>query len=270
MHVIAVLATYNEARFIDTCIRHLNDNGVEVYLMDNESTDGTPDMARCYLGHGVIGIETLPRSGHFALREQLARKEELYATLNADWFMHVDADEIHVARPSHLTLNMAFAAAEKEGYNAVNFIEYAFVPVQEHPDHDHPRFTETMRWYYPYLPAFPHRLNAWKKTDNPVELNWSGGHVVRFAGLKMYPNSFVMRHYIFLGQEHARQKYEGKRYVSDELVDGWFGGAKGWRNRFTTDALQFPSKNELREYISDDLLDASEPRTEHFLHSQMP
>lgn len=270
MRVIAVLATYNEARFIDTCIQHLNANGVEVYLMDNESTDGTPEMARHYLGHGIVGIETLPRSGHFALREQLKRKEELYMTLDADWFMHVDADEIHVARPGKLTLNEAFSVAQGEGYNAVNFMEYTFVPVHEHPDHDNPQFLETMRWYYPFLPEFPHRLNAWKKTSHPVELAWSGGHVVRFAGLNMYPHSFVMRHYIFLGPEHAREKYEGKRYVPDELNNGWFGGEKGWRNRFITNALQFPSKNQLREYINDDLLDAGEPRTEHFLHTQMP
>ena len=269
MRVIAVLATYNEARYIDGCIRHLNDNGVEVYLLDNESTDGTLDMARKYLHHGVNAIETLPRAGHFALREQLRRKEEIYSRLDADWFMHVDADEIHVARPSTLSLNEAFAAVENEGYNAVNFIEYTFIPVQESPEHDHADFQKTMRWYYPFLPICPHRLNAWKKTDARAELGWSGGHLVRFPGLRMYPESFVMRHYLFLGRAHAQEKYGVKRYAPDELADGWFGGQQGWRNRFSTDILEFPSKNSLREFQGDDALDASDPRTVHFMTEQM-
>ncbi len=268
MRVIAILATYNEARYVEGCIRHLNANGVEVYLIDNESTDGTPDLARRHLGHGVVAIESLARPGHFALREQLRRKEELYATLEADWFMHVDADEIHVARPSRLTLAEAYAAVQAEGCNAVNFIEYVFVPVREHPEHDHPRFQETMRWYYPYLPSFPHRLNAWKNVAGPVELGWSGGHVVRFPGLKMYPASFVMRHYLFLGPAHAREKYEGKRYAPDEIADGWFGGREGWRYRFAAGAMRLPSKSELREYAGDDLLDAAGPRTTHFMDFQ--
>jgi glycosyltransferase involved in cell wall biosynthesis len=269
MRVIAVLATYNEASYLDACVSHLNANGVEVYLLDNESTDGTPDLARRYLGHGVIDIDTFPRAGHFALREQLRRKEELYATLKADWFMHVDADEIHVARPMEMTLAEAYAKVEAEGYNAVNFMEYTFIPVREHPDHEPAHFRETMRWYYPFLPSFPHRLNAWKKTDARAELEWSGGHVVRFPGLKMWPTSFVMRHYLFMSTEHARRKYEGKRYAPDELRDGWFGGESAWRNRFTTRTLQFPSKNELREFVNDNLLDASNPRTAHFLDVTM-
>jgi hypothetical protein len=36
------------------------------------------------------------------------------------------------------------------GYNAVDFSELAFVPTRESPDHDHPDYRRTMRWYYAF------------------------------------------------------------------------------------------------------------------------
>ena len=56
------------------------------------------------------------------------------------------------------------------------------MPTIEAPDHDHPRFQETMRHYYPYSPGRPDRLNAWKRQDARVDLAASGGHQVSFPG----------------------------------------------------------------------------------------
>src|SRR5690349_980679 len=95
MRVIALLAVYNEARFIRGCLEHLLAENVAVYVLDNDSTDGTAAIVREYLRRGVLAIERLPRDGVFSLTAQLRRKEQLAATLDADWFMHVDADEVH-------------------------------------------------------------------------------------------------------------------------------------------------------------------------------
>lgn len=166
MYVVAILATYNEARFITGCIEHLRAQGVDVYLIDNESTDATLEIAERYLGCGVIGIETMPRAGASDLHARLARKEELAETLDADWIMHVDADEFHIAARPRRSLVQAFTEAEEAGFNAVNFLEFTFVPTLERPDHDHPYFARTMRSYYAFLPVFPHRLNAWRCQEN--------------------------------------------------------------------------------------------------------
>ena len=118
-----------------------------------------------FLGRGLVGIETLPRSGFFSLRQQLARKEALAATLDADWFLHVDADQIVLPARSTQLLAQALAEVDARGYNAVNFRQFAFVPTLEAPDHDHPDYLRTMRWYYPCEPSFPHSLRAWKRQD---------------------------------------------------------------------------------------------------------
>ncbi|HDH04201.1 MAG TPA: glycosyltransferase family 2 protein [Nitrospirae bacterium] len=261
MRVIAILATYNEERFIAVCMEHLFQQGVEVYLIDNCSTDKTVMIAKRYLNRGLIGIENLPRDGIYKWEPILERKEQLAATLDADWFIHADADEIRLPLRSGMTLKEAFGIVEKEGYNAVNFMEFTFVPTQESPDHDHPFFQKTMRWYYPFQPSFPHRLNAWKRQPGPVELAWSGGHVVRFADLLMYPKSFPMRHYLFLSLDHAIRKFVKRGYDPSELEKGWHG----WRARLKPESVKLPIQSELQTYLSDDELDPSNPRTRHYL-----
>jgi glycosyltransferase involved in cell wall biosynthesis len=261
MRIVAILATYNEERFIGACLENLFRQGVEVYLCDNESTDQTVPIAESYQGRGLIGIETIPRVGVFNLRQQLERKERLAVTLEADWFMHVDADEIHLPPRSDRTLAQAFTEVEAQGYNAVNFNEFTFIPTRESPDHDHPNFQETMRWYYPFLPSYPHLLRAWKRQPVPVEQAWSGGHQVRFPGLRMVPQSFTMRHYLFLSVPHAIRKYVNKSYDPAEVEGGWHG----WRTKLKPEMIELPAQSELRTYVSDDQLDPSNPRTQHYL-----
>src|SRR5690606_41433463 len=52
--VIAVIATYNEEDVIDACLRHLRDQGVSAYLIDDGSTDDTVRIAEAHLGRGLI------------------------------------------------------------------------------------------------------------------------------------------------------------------------------------------------------------------------
>ena len=259
MRIIAILATYNEEHFIANCLENLLGQGLQVYLVDNDSTDNTIAIAERYSGRGLIGIETLPRAGVFSLRQQCARKEALAATLDADWFIHVDADQIVLSGQSTLKLSQALAEVDAQGYNAVYFHQFVFVPTQESPEHDHPHYQHTMRWYYPHESSFPHSLRAWRRQDAPVELSWSGGHRVRFPGLQMCPAPFRYRHYLFLSIEHAMRKYVQKNFDPTELAAGWHG----WRARLRPEAFRLPFQTELRHYESDDTLDHSDPRTKH-------
>jgi glycosyltransferase involved in cell wall biosynthesis len=272
MRAIALLATYNEARFITSCLEHLIANGLGVYLIDNDSTDRTVELARPYLGRGLLDIETIPRDGVYRWRAILERKEVLANRLDADWFMHTDPDEIRLPPSPDSTLVDAFCEAEDRGFNAVNFSEFTFLPTREEPDHDHPSFQETMRWYYPYKSNGLHGLKAWKRPVRrrrspfarrrpAVELAWSGGHRVRFRGLRVYPHSFPMRHYLFLSVPHAIEKYVERRYDTDEIRSGWHQ----WRAQITAGALRLPSASELRVYESDSKLDPSEPRGTHYV-----
>lgn len=257
--IVAILATYNEERFIAGCLEHLFEQGVKVYMIDNCSTDRTVEIAGQYQSRGLIGMETLPREGSFALEQQLKRKEELAATLDADWFMHVDADEIRLPPNPYETLAEAIAEVDSLGYNAVNFLEFTFVPTREEPDHDHPRFQQTMHWYYPFILGFPSQVKAWKKQPGGVGLARFGGHRIELPGLRLYPIPFKMRHYPFLSAEHFTRKYVHRKYDPEELRKGWHR----LRSRFSEDRLALPSHEDLNCYTSDEKLSLANPRSEH-------
>lgn len=261
MRVVALVASYNEERFIAGCIEHLISQGIDVYLVDNASTDSTVEIAERYLKNGLLKIEHLPRHGTFNWRSVLERKEYLASSVDADWFMHVDADEIRLPPRSGATLAQSLAEVDSDGFNAVNFLEFSFVPTLEHPDHDHPHFQKTMRSYYPFLPRFPHRLNAWKRQSEPVDLARSGGHKVAFPAMRMYPVSYPMRHYLFLSVPHALRKYSLRAYDVDEVAMGWHG----WRANVSGERIKLPTEAVLRTYVSDDLLDPSDPRSQHYV-----
>jgi hypothetical protein len=259
--VIAVIAAYNEERFIPGCIEQLNAHGVEVYLLDNDSTDRTVELAERYLGRGVIAIERLPRGSGFSWEPVLTRKTEVMAGLDADWVMHTDPDEVRLPPGARGTLAEAIAAATQAGYNAANFQEFTFVPTVESPDHDHPNFRDTMRWYYPFSPRPLHQVKAWHQGGLAVDLASSGGHRVEFAGQRIDPRTYPVRHYLYLSAEQAVRKYVERTYDAAELARGWHGG----RATLTREMITLPRADTLRSFVSDAQLDASDPFTSHLL-----
>lgn len=259
MRVIALLAAYNEARFIGPCLEHLNAHGVVSYVLDNDSTDATVEISERHLGHGLLAIERFPRHGVYSWDPILERKSELAAELEADWFIHADPDEVRLPPRSGQTLAEALTEADGHGYNAVDFQEFTFVPTREAPDHDHGRFAETMRSYYPFLPRAPHRLNAWKRQSEPVDLVRAGGHRVAFPGLNPCPTRFKMRHYLFLSLAHAIEKYVDKVYDPDEVARG----RSRRRASLVAQDIRLPGRDELRTYDGDDRLDATAPHAHH-------
>ena len=263
MRVVALLATYNEERFVGDCIGHLAENDVETYLIDNGSEDGTVDVAERFRGQGLAGVEIVPRDGVYSWKPLLDRKAELATTLEADWFIHLDADEIRLPPIGFKTLRSALVEVTAEGFNAVNFQEFTFVPTVEEPNHDHPRYRETMRHYYPFLPRPLDRLNAWKRQETPVDLSSTGGHRVSFPGLRVCPQAFPMRHYLFLSVEHATRKFVDRAYDQAELDAGMHRRRASLRRN----SITLLSQRQLRYAASDADLDETDPWTSHPLFS---
>jgi len=261
MKIVAILATYNEERFVRNCIRNLVSQGASIYLIDNDSTDATVPIAVEAAGNALIGMESFPRDGVYTWKPILEQKEQIANSSGADWFMHVDADEIHLPPLGSPTLAHAFREAEKAGYNAVNFIEFTFMPVAESPNHDHDNYLDAIRWYYPFRPFEARLTRAWKQQDSGVELAWSGGHQVRFPGLNIDRRSFRMKHYIFISVDQLRRKYIQRRYDASEVRNGWHG----WRANLKGKKIVLSAASQLRRTTSDDDLDASDPRTTHYL-----
>jgi hypothetical protein len=57
------------------------------------------------------------------------------------------------------------------------------------------------------------------------------------------------------------RKYADTRYDPSAVRRGWHG----WRANLRPEMIKLPRQSELRTYFSDDQLDSSNPRTQHYL-----
>ncbi len=260
MRLLALLGVRNEIRHLDSVLTQLVEQGAEVFVIDNCSTDGSREAAERWLGHGVAGIEDQPWTGVFELATQLRFKERIAREHQADWYLHVDADERRYAPPPYRTLLEGLADVDARGFNAVDFDEFVFSPTLEDPSFNGQNFEAAMRWYYRYAPDTPDRMRitAWKRHDR-VDLVSSAGHHVRFAEQRVFPRPFVMRHYPVLSVDHATEKYGQRVFAADELARDWHGD----RARFRAEKVRLPSRTRLHEIGPGELLDPSDPWDRH-------
>ena len=260
--IVALLAVRNERLFLRTCIEHLVSQGVEAYVIDNDSKDESRSIAESFLGKGVIGIERFPFSGWYELDRLLARKEELSREIDAEWFMHQDADEIRLAPPPFENLREAVEHAERRGYNAVNFDEFVFVPTSDDESLEDKDYASLMSAYYYFAPHPLRQVKLWKKRSD-VALAASAGHRTTFGDRRVYPVNFAMKHYIGLSRDHIVHKYSSRRFSPRLLARGWHGR----RPYVRADNFRLPTRASLKEYAHDNVWDRSDPWLKHFFDS---
>lgn len=260
MRVVALLTIRNEELYLRRCLEHLDSQGVETCLIDNDSTDSSAAIAKEFRGRGVFRMERFPYTGSFELRKILQFEEKLASEIAADWFIHHDADEIRQAPVPGMTLRDGLEDADRRGYNAVDFDEFVFLPTSDEQDFEGRDFVAEMRHYYYHSPRQAFRINAWKNLGVPVNLSDSGGHRVVFSGRSVLPEKFVMRHYIALSRRHAIAKYGGRIYSMEEVKRyRWHGG----RHDFAPDRLRFPPVSRLKTVSADGFWDRSDPWHRH-------
>jgi GT2 family glycosyltransferase len=228
--IIALIAAYNEGDVIGPVVGDLIDQGVSVYLLDHQSTDDTVARVQPYHGRGLLSIERFPARGtgvegpgRFAWEEILRRKEALATELDAAWFIHHDADEFRESPWAHVNLRDAIRSVDALGYNAIDFEVLNFWPTHDgfRPGDD---VRQTFRHYAPGEPWDKVQIKCWKKTDGPVDLVSSAGHDVAFAGRRVFPLRFILRHYPIRSQAHGERKvfHERRgRFVEAERARGW-------------------------------------------------
>ncbi len=222
---IAIVAAYNEADIIVQVVADLIAQGIHVYLLDDGSTDGTIAAVEPYLGRGVLQIERL-RKPHpanvFGWEEILLRKTQLARDLDADWFIHHDADEFRESPWQHLKLLDAIRRVDALGFNAIDFASFDFWPTDDsfRPGAD---VRETFPYYSEHAAYDRLQIRCWKKTDH-IDLAASGGHDARFPNRSVFPLRFILRHYPIRSQEHGERKVfreRQNRFLDRERVRGW-------------------------------------------------
>lgn len=244
MRIVALIAARNEELYIGRCLEHLWQNGVQFCLIDNGSTDRTPQIAERFWGRGLIRIVSVEYPGFYDWLGLLRLKQQLAVDLDADWFIHHDADEIMEAPNTNVRLDDAIASADAAGFTAINFDEFVFVPTDECESFEGSDYVERMSYYYFFEPHPVRLVRCWKKAPD-IELAESGGHGANFAGRSLFPKNFVLRHYIMLSLAHGCRKYSTHRkYSQEEVRDrGWHG----WRARFRDEMIRLPGREQMLE-----------------------
>ena len=226
LSAVALIAAHNEADVIEHVIRDLIANGLSVYFIDDGSTDNTPSLVEPFVGRGVIDIErigTAPESDsrQFAWERLLRRKAQLATELDADWFLHHDADEFRESPWAGVPLAEAIRRVDALGYNAIDFVSLDFWPT-----HDGFQPGTDVRDAFPYYagPTSYDRLQVrcWRKAPC-VDLA-SGGHDVQFENRRVFPIRFVSRHYPIRGQAHGERKVfveRRPRFAPQERARNW-------------------------------------------------
>jgi glycosyltransferase involved in cell wall biosynthesis len=225
--VVALISAYNEEDIIVPCLKYLIKQGVEVYLLDNWSTDTTVELASEFLGKGLLAIEKFPRerpSSHYVWKDILSRMEQLAREIAADWFVFQDVDEIRSSPWPGLSLRDAILKVDREGFNCIDHTVITFHPV----DNDFPA-GDDFEAYFKYFefsdrPGQFIEIKAWKNLGRRISLTKSGGHEVRFAGRRTYPFRFLLKHYPVRSQAHGEKKIfrdRKPRWLPEERSNGW-------------------------------------------------
>lgn len=257
---VAVLCVHDEEAHLKRAIGDFVEQGIDVAIIDHGSTDGTAEICSGFLGKGVVAMEHLPWTGEFDLTAQLRAKRDLVDRLGHDWVIHADADEWMHTRLQGESLLAGIDRISRLGYNAINFDEFVFLPqpgaISEPAD-----CKRELLDYYFFAPRENRLMRAWSR-QHALENVSSGGHLLAGEDLRLAPESFVLRHYIVLSQEHAIRKYAHRVFSAADLEKGWHD------NRVNLEAarLMLPesaSLEHLPNWQSVEL-DRSKPRALHF------
>jgi hypothetical protein len=229
---LAIMPAFNEADVIFHAIGALVAEGVDVYLIDHESTDGTVEAAKPWLGRGLVRIERFPEEAGYPERNRtemvwrdiLRRVGEVSGEIAADWYLFVNADEFREAPWPGVTLADALREVDELGFNAVNFELLNFRPTPQDAFVDGADVRLHLRHYEPPGPYDVLQIKAWKAQSAVVDLVHHGGHDVLFAGKRIFPVPFLLRHYPIRSAEHGRRKVLAERierFASEERAGGW-------------------------------------------------
>jgi hypothetical protein len=229
--VVALMATYNESDIIQWSLRYLIEGGINVYIIDNWSTDGTFERVQDFVGKGVIGVERFPAAGPtntYEWRSILARIETLSETIEADWFMLQDADERRHSPWQDVGLKAGLHYVDRCGFNCVDHVVLNYSPTDNRfdPSYD----VESQLRYYSFSDHLGHfhQRKAWKNPHCAISLAPTAGHDVCFPGRLVYPFKFLMKHYPIRSQAH------GERKVFQERATRWSDAERslGWHQQY--------------------------------------
>ena len=209
-HPLAIVGTYNDEDIAVQTVFKLLDDGVDVHVLDNWSTDGTYEQlsALASLHQGLL-VERFPEAGPTATHEldvMLRRKEQIAAQHPGRWIIHHDSDEIRCSPWAGISFRGGIHVVERMGFTAIDFTVCEFRPIDCRfsagldPERTLRHFELKSRIDY------FHQVKAWRQAKDRVDLAGTGGHHAHFPGRRVFPYKFILKHYPLRHPAQSRRK----------------------------------------------------------------
>jgi SAM-dependent methyltransferase len=226
--VRAIMPVYNEVDVVLGIVGRLLAEGVDVHIVDNWSTDGSwESLVASFDGFPGFTHERFPATGpvdEYQWREILSRMDVVAAESPHDWIVHVDADEIIESCFPGQSLRESIGIVDRGGFDAIDLTALIFRPVNATGVVERGTDPSSMMfWEFGDRPGHQTLVRLWKNRNAPVNIADSGGHSLGVPH-RLYPMSFMLRHYPLRSEAQAREKAFGERRQRSEkerLAQGW-------------------------------------------------
>ena len=258
MKVVAIISIRNNYEYLKVLLEYLKHENIQVVLIDEDSYDGSEKIYNRYKNGHVLDVIKIPFSGMFSLKDHLQLKDDIRKTIDADWIIHHDSDEVMQSSVKGESLFDMIVRIDKQGFNTINLEEYVFLPEDERIDYTNRNFLKEMKFYYCFAPI-PLRLNRIFKNDTCDNSISSGGHQIVGSEVNISPENMVLRHYIGLSLTKLKSKYKNRIFPTEELDKGWHYN----RVNVDWDNIKIPDL-DLLNFIPIDGINNLTPYSNHF------
>lgn len=225
--VLAIVHVYNEEDVIRNLTEYLLTQGIDVYLIDNWSSDSSYSIIGELVSEhaGKVFCERFPITGpvdYFDCYHQLQRSEELSYQLDYDWYIHYDADEYRISPWRDVTLRDAIYYIDSLGYNLIENTVIDFKVTDKSNDSI---FMKDVWFDFGHRAAHFKQIKTWKKCDC-IDIKTTGGHIAKVENPRIFPLKILNRHYPLRSYNHAQKKIftdRKPRFAKEKQERGWHG-----------------------------------------------
>lgn len=204
LKIIGMIPVYNEDDIIEEVINHYLNQGIELVILDNGSTDNTFEICKKYEGKGVIKLLQFETD---SFKVSLI-KEMLYHMAieqSPDWIVLSDADEFLEPTEQNKTLQSVILEVDKAGYNLIQFDKFEFFMTEKDTSDVVDGIKNKMQ-YYSNVGDYVYR--AWKYFPG-IRIGDTAGHFPIYPEeyqYKIFDKKFVLRHFPYRNEKQAKKK----------------------------------------------------------------
>lgn len=202
MNILACGVVYNEVDILPYLLGYYKSRGVEVFIFDNFSDDGTWE----YLQDNKIACERINSDGKFSLVQFIKRMTAKWQEIKPDWCIYLDADEFPLTF-QFSSLKEFIKNRDRQDFNVIKQTRVNFRPTGlEDFSKGDPR--EIYRYYFIDFPGgkgHPQCERIFKYSDE-INLVKKAGHFIRGFDKRVSIESLDNPIFHYSIRENAKEK----------------------------------------------------------------